>query len=37
MVLQLDVEGFKWLPDKKDFSSNELFTEREVADVLDEQ
>ena len=37
MVLQLDVEGFKWLPDKKDFSSNELFTEREVDDVLDEQ
>jgi len=35
--ISLVVEGFEWLPDLESFSSNDIFSEREIDRELDEQ
>ncbi|PKF58682.1 type II secretion system protein GspH [Alteromonadales bacterium alter-6D02] len=36
-IVALEVEGFMWLPEQQDFSSSELFQDREVDRELDEK
>lgn len=35
--MTLEVEGFEWLPDLDSFSSNDIFSDREINRELDEQ
>jgi len=37
IAMSAEIDGFKWLPDQKDYSSSALFSEREIDEELDEK
>jgi len=37
IAMSAEIDGFKWLPDQKDYSSSALFSERDIDEELDEK